>query len=190
VAQQAPHLSDAHTSSTNGSRRCTDWSKERGGSVKRSKQEAGNQSITLGAAGQGRAGVRACGGRRWGKSSKARGAGLSCLCFILPAAAASSSSSSHRSPPRAPPPHIIRRGEHMLRAAIRRGLLPCPPVQLLRWPSNFKLSPAPDPRCSCHKKNCFFFPSASAKSSVVVAFRFPASPEIGKDSEKGEKYMY
>jgi len=25
---------------------------------------------------------------------------------------------------------------------------------------------------------------------VVVAFRFPASPEIGEDSEKGEKYKY
>jgi len=41
---QTPPQSDANTSSTNGSRRCTDWSKERGGSVKRSEQEAINQS--------------------------------------------------------------------------------------------------------------------------------------------------
>ena len=117
---------------------------QREGGKRETERARGNQSITLGAAGQGRAaGVRACGGRRWGKSSKARGAGLSCLCFILSAAA--SSSSTHRSPPRAPP-HIIRRGEgeHMFRAAIRRGLLPCPPAQLLRWPSNFKLSPTPE----------------------------------------------
>jgi len=65
--------------------------RERGGK-RETKRARGNQSITLGAAGQE---GRACGGRRWGKSSKARGAGP-----LLPLLALYYQRQQHPPPPR------------------------------------------------------------------------------------------
>ena len=105
---QTPPQSDANTSSTNGSRRCTDWSKERGGSVKRSEQEAINQSPW---GQQGRAGRRGSGhggDGGGGRAARPEGRPLLPLLYIISGSIlllhasipTSSSSSSYNTPGR------------------------------------------------------------------------------------------
>lgn len=131
---------------------------------KRETKQAKQPINHLGRSRAGPGGGRACGGRK-GEQRGQRGPAVS-ACFILLSISAATA---------APCIDYDLGPAHMFGAVIRRGL----PAQLLRWTSNFKLTP-PD----------FGFPSPSsarsAKSSAVVAVRFPDSPEIDV-SEKEEK---